>query len=134
MRPAAALCLAALAVAGCGTAAQDSSEDFSGDERTVAAAVERLETAARDDDAQKICASLLSDKLLGTLRRQGTNCRTAVREAISDADSFDLAVKEVDISGAVATVKVESGAGSERKDDALRLERDGGAWKIVSLG
>jgi len=135
VRTAAALCFAALAVAGCGgAAAQDSSEEFSGGDRDVAATVERLETAARDDDPQKVCTSLLADKLLGTLSRQGTNCATAVREAIADTDSFDLTVKDVEIGGRQATVKVESGVGSRKKEDTLRLERDGSAWKFVSLG
>ena len=134
MRSAAAICLLTLALAGCGAAAKDSSKDFKGDERAVAAVVEDLETTARKDDEAKICTKLLTPALLGTLAKQGTNCKTAVREALKDADSFDLQVEDVTISGVAATVKVQSGAGSDKKIDTLTLKQDGAVWKIDSLG
>jgi hypothetical protein len=135
MRTAAALCVLAVAVsaAGCGAAATDSSKKFSGEKRTVARVVENLEKAGRDGKQKQICGELLSDTLLAALKKQGTVCVTAVKEALDDTDSFDLKVKDVTISGPRATVKVESGT-SSKKTDTLILERDGSAWKIASLG
>jgi hypothetical protein len=134
VRFAAAFCLVAVAVAGCGATPKDSSKDFKGDERTVAAVVEKLESTARKGDEAKICTQLLTPSLLDTLSKQGTNCKTAVREALKDTDSFDLQVQAVTIRGDKATVKVTSGSGSNKKTDTLELERVGNAWKIASLG
>jgi hypothetical protein len=130
MRRAAALCLLALAVAGCGTAPRDSAQDFKGDKRPVAAVVERLESAGRDDKPDVVCKQLLSTKLLDTLRKQGTNCNTGVEEAIQDADSFDITVDDVVIRGTHATVKISYRRGSKDRSATLELDREGSAWRI----
>jgi hypothetical protein len=122
-----------MAVSGCGSAAKDSAKQFKGEQRQVAATVERLETDARADKAGSVCTALLSDTLLATLKKQGTNCKTAVKDAIDDADSFDLTVDDVSIAGDKATVKVISGKGSAKKADTLEMARDGSDWKIASL-
>jgi hypothetical protein len=134
MRTAAALCVLAIAVVGCGGAASDSSKSFDGEKREVARTVEDLEKAGRDKSEKKICGELFSERLLASLKKQGTNCTTAVKEALEDTDSFDLKVEEVNLSGPSARVKVESGrAGSGEKTDTLTLDRDGSTWKISSL-
>ena len=130
MRPAAALCLVVLAVAGCGAAPRDSSKDFTGAKRAVAAVVERLESAARDDKPDVVCKQLLSSKLLDALRKQGTDCVTGVKDAFRDADSIDLTVDDVVIRGTHATVKVSYRSGSDNRTSTLELDREGGAWKI----
>ncbi|MGH2841867.1 MAG: hypothetical protein ACRDKY_13680, partial [Solirubrobacteraceae bacterium] len=109
MRTAAALCVLAVAVAGCGAGATDSSKKFNGEERAVARAVEDLEKAGRDREEKTICSKLLADTLLDALKKQGTNCTTAVKEALEDTDSFDLKVQDVVLSGPRARAKVESG-------------------------
>lgn len=133
MRTVLALCLLALAVTGCGAATTDSAEEFTGEEQRVAATIEGLESAARADEPGKVCTTLLSGALLATLKKQGTNCAAAVKDAFSDADTFDLAVDDVSIDGDKATAKVESGTGDATKTDTLDLVRDGQTWKIVSL-
>ncbi|MDX6689426.1 MAG: hypothetical protein QOG15_883 [Solirubrobacteraceae bacterium] len=136
MRTAAVLCalLVAVSAAGCGAGSTDSSKGFSGEKRTVAKAVENFEQASRDGNEKRICTELLSGTLLAALKKQGTNCTTAVKEALKDTDSFDLKVKGVTISGPRASVKVESGSSSDKKTDTLTLEREGSTWKISSLG
>jgi len=134
MRSALAVCLLALLLSACGSAApRNSAEQFSGAERAVAAAVEGVEEAANDDDADRLCTRLLSEKLLATLEEQGTSCTTAVSDAFKDASSKDLTVEDVTISGDTATAKVISGSGSSEKTDTLQLEQAGEAWKISSL-
>ena len=124
----------ALALSACGsTAPRDSADKFSGADKAVAAAVEGMETAAREDDPERLCTQLLSARLLETLERQGTNCTTAVREAFKDASSKDLTVDDVTISGDKATAKITSGTGSNEKSDTLQLEKAGAGWKIASL-
>jgi len=130
MRRPAALCLLLLVVAGCGTARRDSAQDFKGAERSVAAVAERLESAGRDDKPDVVCTQLLSAKLLDTLRKQGTNCKTAVEESFQDAQSFDITVDDVVIRGTHATVKVSYRRGSEDRSAVLELDREASAWKI----
>ena len=130
MRSLAALCLLALAVAGCGAAPRDSAQDFKGEQRTVAAVVERLESAARDDKPDVVCGQLLSAKLLAALRAQGTNCRTGVGDAFRDADSFDITVKDVVIRGTHATATARYRHGSDDETATLELDREGADWKI----
>lgn len=133
MKPAALLCFLALSLAACGAESRDSAEEFTGDERAVAAAVEDLESAARDDDSEAVCTKLLAESLLTRLEQQGTNCRSAVKDAFKDADSLDLTVDDVTISGQSATAKVTSGTGANEQTDTLELEKVGAAWRISSL-
>ena len=133
MRTAALLCLLAGAVAGCGSASSDSTKEFKGEEQKVAAAVEQIEKAARDNKPDTVCTRLFTDTRLTALKAQGTNCKTGVKEAFKDADSFDVTVDDVTISGNAATVKVTSGTGSDKKTDTLELKREGGDWKVDSL-
>ncbi len=133
MRSALILALLALTLSACGATAKDSTKDFKGAERDVAAAVERLETAARDSDAGRACTKLFSPGLLARLKRNGTNCEVAVKDAFRDADALDLTVDDVSITGTKATVKVTSGTGSRKQTDRLELEKSGAAWQISSL-
>jgi hypothetical protein len=134
VRTIALLCLLTIAVAGCGGAApRNSAKNFKGEKAKVAAPVEALEQAARDHKPQTVCSRLLTARLLAQLKAQGTNCRTAVKEAFDDADSVDLTVDAVTISGNSATAKVTSGKGSSKKTDTLQLARDGTTWKIDLL-
>ena len=133
MRSALVLALLALTLSACGATARDSTKDFTGPERDVAAAVEGLETAARDGDAGTACTKLFSAGLLATLKQNGTNCENAVKDAFRDADALDLTVDDVSISGTKATVKVTSGTGSRKQSDRLELEKSGTAWRISSL-
>lgn len=134
MRAALATCVLALMLSACGsTTPRDSAESFDGAEKAVAAAVENMETAAREDDPERLCTQLLSPKLLETLEQQGTNCATAVREAFEDASSVELTVQDVTVDGDTASAKITSGSGSNEKDDTLQLEKAGAGWKIASL-
>ncbi|CAN5195972.1 hypothetical protein BH20ACT16_BH20ACT16_04480 [soil metagenome] len=134
MRSALTVCLLALLLSACGSSApRDSAEEFSGEDKAVAAAVEAIEDAARADEPERLCKQLLSEKLLASLEQKGTNCTTAVSEAFDDASSKDLTVDDVSINGTTATAKVTSGAGSSEKTDTLQLEKAGSSWKISAL-
>ena len=133
MRPALLLCFLALLLTACGATPTDSAEDFTGEERAVAAAVESLESAARDSDSEAVCTRLLSERLLSTLERQGTECRSAVEDAFRDADALDLVVEDVTIDGTRATAEVTSAAGDNERTDTLALEKVGERWRISSL-
>jgi hypothetical protein len=123
----------ALTFTGCGAAASDSAKDFKGEQAKVAAVVEQLEKAARQDKPDVVCDKLLTQARLALVKKLGTNCKTGVKDAFKDADSFDLSVDKVTIRGDAATVKVTSGRGSDEKSDTLELKREGTAWKLDSL-
>jgi hypothetical protein len=124
----------ALTLSACGAAApRDSAEDFSGEKRAVAAAVEDMEEAARKNDSDRLCTKLLSEELLAAAKEEGINCVTAIRDAFKDASSKDLTVDEVSIRGNTATAEVTSGAGSDEKKDTLELEKAGASWRISGL-
>ncbi|MDP1848982.1 MAG: hypothetical protein Q8K79_14415 [Solirubrobacteraceae bacterium] len=133
MRFAVLLCLLALSLGACGAEPRDSAKEFTGAERAVAAAVEDLESAARDDDTDAVCTKLFAATLLASLEQRGTNCESAVKDAFDDADSMDLTVDDVTIRGERASAKVTSGTGSNKKTDTLELEKVGAAWRISSL-
>jgi hypothetical protein len=133
MRPALLFCVLSLTLVACGTTSRDSTKEFKGAERGVAAAVEDLESAARKNDGDKVCTTLLSARLLAALKERGTNCEKALEDAFSDADALDLTVDDVTIRGTTASAKVTSGTGSKKRTDTLELEKVGAAWRISSL-
>jgi hypothetical protein len=133
MRPALVLCVLALVLSACGAAPSDSAKDFSGAERDVAATVEDVEDAAIKDDPDRFCTKLLSDSLLATLKKQGTNCAMAAKQAFKNADSTDLTVDDISISGTTATARVSSPSGSDEKTFTLELEKVGAGWKILAM-
>ena len=92
-----------------------------------------LESAARKSDEAKICTDLLATDLISTMRSSGQSCTQAISHALDDADTFDLTVKSVTVSGNTATAIVQS----KRKtpaQDTFKLVKEGGRWKIASLG
>jgi hypothetical protein len=124
--------LAALTLAACGAAGTDSSSDFEGDERDVASQVEKLQSAALDDDYAEICNNLLAPAIKEQIP-SGTTCPKAVRAAIEAADSSELKVTKVDISGDTATATVESGTGDSAVTRTLTLTRPQNNWLISKL-
>jgi hypothetical protein len=128
--------LLALALAGCGAAAEsaNTAEDFSGEERKVAQAVEDLQDAASRGDAERLCSAVLSAELVRRFEQAGgESCRLAVEEAIQDADTFELRVEDVTIEGDKATARVQAEAGDRDDTDDLQLVREQGRWKVSAL-
>jgi hypothetical protein len=131
----AAVAIAAFALAGCGASAEDSAEDFQGEERNVAQAVEDLQDAAGDRDGEEVCAALVTERLRNAISSSSREpCPEALDELLGDANEFELTVEDVAISGTTATVRVTSGTGDEERADRLRFERDGRTWRLDALG
>lgn len=128
-----ALLLAAAGLAtGCGSAGSNSSSDFTGTKKDVAKAVEDLESAARSSDEGRICRDLLASSLIASLRSGGKSCNSAVSDALDDADTFNMTVKSVNVSGNTATAVVDSK--EKTANDTFKLDNVGGRWKISSFG
>lgn len=137
------LVAAALTLSACGQSSKDSSGDFKGDEKVVAQTVEDLQTAASKSspDTGKICDELLAADLAAKIKAvaqktdpKGT-CSDGLKDALRDADSFELQVKKVAINGTTATATVESDdSGDKKTTDTLTLTKAGDGWKISALG
>jgi hypothetical protein len=133
-RTLALLLVAAGLATGCGASTSNSASNFSGDKKDVATTVDDLASAAKKSDEAKICTDLLTPALIDTLRAADSNvsCNTAINDAIKDADTFDMTVKSVNVTGDKATAVVDS----KHKDanDTLAFEKVGGRWKIANFG
>jgi hypothetical protein len=132
---AALLLLPALALGACGQTTKDSAGKFQGEQKAVAQTVESLQEAGRKGDAKKICTQLLAPSLVARITQSShKGCDPALKDALSDADAFELQVQKVTVQGDRAVAVVESQAGSKKRTDTLELQRVGRAWKIASLG
>jgi hypothetical protein len=127
--------LATLALGACGSSNDDSAEDFAGERRVVAAAVEDLQEAGRKGDAGKICRELLASAVTTRLNRGADDCEAAVKRQIEDADTFELTVESVQITGTRATARIKSTGGEDDKDrfDTLVLVKERSSWRVADL-
>jgi hypothetical protein len=124
-----------LVLGACGQSAKDSASDFQGDQKAVAQTVEDLQSASRKNDSSKICTTLLAPTLVAQVKKtSGGDCEKGVKDALSDADSFELQVQKVTISGDKATAVVKSEGGDKDRVDTLELVKDGTVWKVATLG
>jgi hypothetical protein len=133
--PAAALA-AALLCSGCGSSGSSSAGSFTGVKHDVAQTIEDLQTAGKNSNESKICNDLLAPALVRRITQAGSTCKKAVGDALDEADSFDLTVKSVTLSGpnrATAVVR-STGAGKQNRTDTLSLIKIGPDWKIAALG
>jgi PBP1b-binding outer membrane lipoprotein LpoB len=131
----AALAVAALA-AGCAPqtkTASNSVSKFRGDQRAAAQTVEDLQSAANDSNETKICTEVLARALAGRLAAQGHGCPAVVNEAIKDADSTDMTVEAVRVTGNRATARVKFETGKKDRRGNVALVREGGRWRIAGL-
>ncbi len=133
------LAAAALAPGGCGQTASNSADKFKGRQKEVAQAVDDLRQAASKRDARKICDTLLTPDLksrLTALARQtgrGTDCADQLKKSLQDADSLDLTVQSVQITGnrAVARVKTNVTRGPDPTDTLVLADQRG--WRLSRL-
>lgn len=124
-----------LALSACGQATKDSANDFQGAQKAIAQTVEDLQSAGRKSDTDKICSKLLAPALVAKIKSASSGtCQKALKDALTDTDSYELQVKKVTITGNTANAVVESSGGNENRTDTLQLVKDGGAWKIATLG
>jgi hypothetical protein len=138
-RPLALLAACALALGACGQSSKDSAKDFTGEQKAVAQTIEDLQiqgSKRTSDSARKICSDLLAPALAARIKQASSRpCDAVVKDALGDADAFELQVEKVTINGDRATAVVSSQAHGEKdRTDTLTLEKVAGAWKIASLG
>jgi hypothetical protein len=128
------LAATALALGACGQRNEDTADDFQGEQRLVAQAVEDLQSAGRKGDEEKICNELLAPALARQVARGAGTCANALEDRISDVDVFGLEVQRVRVTGDRATAVVQTDGGDPDQTYNLALQRVNGVWKLASLG
>ena len=122
----------ALALSGCGAAQTSSSSKFKGAQKDVADVVDKLATSGRRRDAATICSDILSKQLLAQLKTAGGDCETEMKNAIQDADNYDLQVRSVKVTGASATAQVRQG--KDGPVATFTFVKENSAWRASALG
>jgi hypothetical protein len=123
--------LLTLGVAACGSATVSTSS-FKGEAKAVAQAVASLQSNATAGEEQKICAADLAAAIV--TRLGGTKgCETAIKNQLTEVDSFEVTVDSVQVTGANATANVKSIKSGKTWLATLALVREGGKWKTSSL-
>jgi hypothetical protein len=133
---AAVLAALALVAAGCTSSSSgggDTSDDFKGAQRDVAATIEDLQSAGSKGDQDEICSRLLASALVDRLEARG-GCRKVVDAALDDVDTSDLKVESVRVAGTTATAAVTTDTGDRTKASRFALVRQDGRWRISGLG
>jgi len=98
------------------------------------ATVERFGTAVVTRDYPLICRDLLASRLRETLQQAGVPCEQALRTGLGEVRSPTLRVVGATVEGDDARVDVRTGAaGQPSSEDALRLVREDGQWRITAL-
>jgi hypothetical protein len=133
----AATLAAAAVLSGCAAATKDSAKDFTGERKAVAQTVEDLQKAGSKSDEAKICDDLLATAVAKTFKDingRPTTCAKALKPRLDDADTFEMTVKKVTITGNRAIAVVKSEAGKKDRTDTLDLIKEGSNWKLMSIG
>jgi hypothetical protein len=127
---AAVACAAALGA--CGGGDDDTNESrFEGEEAEVAAVIDRLTTAAREEDAKTICEDLITENLQISIRRAaGTSCAAEVGENIF-AEDAEFRAEDIAVTEDTATAEVVD---QHEQRSNLLFERDGESWRIARIG
>jgi hypothetical protein len=128
--------LASMLLMGCtqSSTSNDSSGKFRGDQRLVANAIEDFQSAAGNGDQGKVCRDLLAQSLRARLSRGPGGCLATVDAALKDADTFELTVQSVRITGGKATARVQEDTGDRTRTVTLGLVKEGPGWKLAELG
>lgn len=131
MRRTACLLLAPLAlavsVAACGSDGEDEDE-------AVRATVQRFAAATRAKDYQELCDQIFASTLVSQLRDAGLPCEVALRTGLGSVKRPTLVLRRVEVNDDAALARIRTGAqGQPPSDDALKLVKEDGSWKIASL-
>jgi hypothetical protein len=123
--------LLALGVAACGSSTVSTS-GFSGEDRNVAQAISNLQSHATAGEEKKICANDLASDIVTRLGG-ASRCETAVKNQLSEVDSFELSVASIKLDGTTATARVRSLKDGKNRLNTLTLVKEGSKWKTSEL-
>ena len=126
---AAAGCL--LLAGACGGDEGPNAKRYDGDKKDVAAVIDDLQQAARDDKPKVICDEVFASQLRALIEREtGESCADRMRaQIISEEAKFTA--RRVKLDGkSKAIVNVTDGAGNR---SVVYMAKSDGEWRIVQL-
>ena len=124
---------AMLAPMGCSLGADEEPQPVSGAPKEIAATVDRLERAVATHDFATVCDELFTRSARD--RSGGDDCAQQLRTAAGAVRRPQIDLGGIVVEGDRAVVTVRTRAeGQARVSDELRLRREGGRWRVDSLG
>ena len=125
--------VAMLAPVGCSLGGDEEPQPVSGVPKEIAATVEQLERAVATRDYAEICNELFTRS--ARQRSGGDDCPQQLSAAAEGVRGPRIDVGGIAVEGDKAVVTVLTRAeGQARVSDQLRLKREGGRWRVESLG
>ena len=131
VRPVPVIAVAAV-LAGCGDGDGDP-RPIEGPAKEVAEVVQRFERATADHDFATICTDLFTAAVRE--RAGGEDCAQVLGERGARVRRPRILIDRIEVTGSRALVKVTTtAAGQARVTDTIELKREGGRFRIASLG
>jgi hypothetical protein len=127
-------CVVLLAVGLSACAKSVSTSGLKGDAKAAAETIKNLQTDVTAGDQKKICEHDLAKALVSKLAASGGSCEEAIKGQLKQVDSFEVTVEAMQVSGSTATAHVKSIYSGKSRKGTLSLAKEGGKWKISSLG
>jgi ketosteroid isomerase-like protein len=125
--------VAMLAPMGCSLGGDEEPQPVSGVPKEIAATVEQLERAVATRDFAEVCDELFTKA--ARERSGGADCAKQLSVAAEGVRRPRIQVAGITVEGDKAVVTVVTRAeGQARVSDELRLRREGGRWRVESLG
>jgi hypothetical protein len=130
-KPAVAVVLAAVALAGCGgseDAGTKTQRTVPADQRGILATIDALQTASRDGDGLRICHEIFTQNLARAIRRSAKrSCPSEVRRNVFRRGETIAVERGIQVKGATATAVIREQNGNV---STLHLVRQAGRWRI----
>ena len=103
---------------------------FSGEEREVAATVDRFQSASDDERFDEICDDIFTPRFTRLLEQgAGTSCVEYYEDELGGRYQVPIDIEELEIDGSTATVQADEGGTPVE----IRLVDDAGEWRIENL-
>lgn len=127
-------CVVLLALGLSACAKGVSTSGLKGDAKAAAETIKNLQTDVTAGDEKKICENDLAKPLVAKLGASGGSCEKAIKDQLTQVDSFEVTVEAMQVTGSTATAHVKSIYSGKGRKGTLSLAKEGSKWKISSLG
>ncbi|HEV2820937.1 MAG TPA: hypothetical protein VGW11_10555 [Solirubrobacteraceae bacterium] len=114
----------ALAGAACGQS----------DRQQIESTMQDFAAAIGEQNYTELCGDILAGELVENVRSVGLDCPVALRLALEEVKAPRLELLDIDIEDDQALARVRTSAeGQEPSEDAVRLVKQDGDWRVASL-
>jgi hypothetical protein len=127
-------CVVLLALGLSACAKGVSTSGLKGEAKAATETIKNLQTDVTAGDEKTICENDLAKPLVTKLETSGGSCEKAIKDQLTQVDSFEVTVEAMQVSGGTATAHVRSIYSGKGRRGTLSLAKEAGKWKISSLG